>query len=155
MAARAWVLYKVNAGSCQRIFDKNSMAPTRPSVLFPLFAAITSLPGIGPRLKQLVQKLAGEKIVGLLWHLPSGLVDRRFAPKIGDAPPGKVATLTVEVLAHAPPPPRNKRVPYRITCGDDTGKITLVYFHAKDDYLERLLPVGEKRVISGKVELLS
>ena len=152
MAARAWVLYKVNIGSCQRVLNKKSMA-TRPTVLFPLFAATTSLPGIGPRLKQLVQKLAGEKIVGLLWHLPSGLVDRRFAPKVGDAPPGKVATLTVEVLAHAPPPPRNARAPYRITCGDDTGKITLVFFHAKGDYLEKLLPVGETRVISGKVEL--
>ena len=129
------------------------MASTRPTVLFPLFAAITSLPGMGPRLKQLVEKLAGEKIVGLLWHLPSGLVDRRFAPKVGDAPPGKVATLTVEVLGHGPPPPGNRRVPYRVTCGDDTGKITLIFFHAKGDYLERLLPVGETRVISGKVEL--
>ncbi len=129
------------------------MASTRPPVLFPLFAPTTSISGIGPRLGQLIQKVAGEKIVRLLWHLPAGLVDRRFAPKVGDAPAGKVATLTVEVLAHAPPPPRNKRVPYRITCGDDTGKITLVFFHAKDEYLERLLPVGETRVISGKVEL--
>ncbi len=129
------------------------MAPLRPQVLFPLFAPATALPGIGPRLSQLVERLAGPKVVNLLWHLPAGLVDRRFAPKIGDAPPGKVATLTVEVLAHAPSPPRNKRVPYRITCGDDTGKITLVFFHAHADYLEKQLPVGETRVVSGKIEL--
>ena len=129
------------------------MASLRPSVLDPLFAAVTTLPGIGPRLAKLIARAAGEKVVDLLWHLPSGLVDRRFSPKVGDAPPGKIATLTVEVLAHAPPPPRNRRVPYRITCADDTGRIALVFFHAHADYLERTLPIGEKRVISGKVEL--
>jgi len=128
------------------------MSALRPAVLFPLFAKVTTLPGIGPRLVKLVEKVAGENVVNLLWHLPSGLLDRRFAPKVGDAPAGKIATLTVEILAHSPPPPRAK-VPYRITCGDETGKITLVFFRGEADYLERVLPVGEKRVISGKVEL--
>ncbi len=129
------------------------MALLRPQILFPLFAKATTLPGIGPRLGQLVEKVAGDKVVNLLWHLPSGLIDRRFSPKVGDAPPGKIATLVVDVLAHAPAPPRNKRIPYRITCGDETGKITLVFFHAQEDYLMRMLPTGEKRVVSGKVEL--
>ncbi len=133
------------------------MSALRPTILFPLFAKVTTLPGIGPRLVKLVEKVAGENIVNVLWHLPFGIVDRRFAPKVGDAPPGKIATLTVEVLAHAPPPPtrtnRGGRAPYRITCGDETGKITLVFFHAHGDYLEKTLPVGEKSVISGKVEL--
>ncbi len=129
------------------------MAALRPAALFPLFAKVTTLPGIGPRLGKLVTRIAGESVAGLLWHLPSALVDRRFSPKIGDAPPGKVATLVVEVLAHGPPPSKHSRAPYRVTCGDDTGRITLVFFHADGDYLERQLPVGEKRVISGKVEL--
>ncbi len=129
------------------------MALLRPQILFPLFAKATTLPGIGPRLGKLVEKIAGDKVVNLLWHLPSGLVDRRFSPKVGDAPPGKIATLVVDVLAHAPSPPRNKRIPYRITCGDETGRITLVFFHAQEDYLMRMLPAGEKRVVSGKIEL--
>ena len=128
------------------------MATLRPPVLFPLFAKVTTLPGIGPRLVKLVERVAGEKVVNLLWHLPSGVLDRRFSPKVGDAPPGKIATLTVEVLAHAPPPPRGK-VPYRVTCGDETAKITLVFFRGDPEFLERALPVGEQRVISGKVEL--
>ncbi len=128
------------------------MSTLRPPVLFPLFAKVTTLPGIGPRLVKFVEKIAGENVVNLLWHLPSGLLDRRFSPKVGDAPAGKIATMVVEILAHAPPPPRSK-VPYRITCGDDTGKITLVFFRGERDYLERMLPVGEQRVISGKVEL--
>ena len=128
------------------------MAALRPQVLFPLFAKVTTLPGIGPRLVKLVEKVAGENVADLLWHLPSGIIDRRFAPKVGDAPAGKIATLIVEVLAHSPPPPRSK-VPYRITCGDATGKITLVFFRGDADYLEKVLPEGETRVISGKVEL--
>lgn len=60
--------------------------------------------------------------------------------------------MVVDVLAHAPSPPRNKRIPYRITCGDETGKIALV-LHAQEDYLMRMLPAGEKRVVSGKIEL--
>ena len=129
------------------------MASLRPSVLNPLFAAVTTLPGIGPRLVKLVERVAGKKVVDLLWHLPVGIVDRRFSPMIGEAPSGKIATVTVTVLAHSPPPPRNRRIPYRVTCGDETGQITLVFFHAHADYLERALPVGQKRVVSGKVEL--
>jgi ATP-dependent DNA helicase RecG len=118
-----------------------------------MFAPLTALQGIGPRLSKLVEKAAGPRVVDLLWHLPSDIVDRRASPRVGDAVPGTVATIVVRVVAHHPPPPRNSRVPYRITCEDDTGRMTLVYFHAKDDYLERLLAPGETRVISGKVEL--
>ncbi|MDX2223944.1 MAG: ATP-dependent DNA helicase RecG [Rhodospirillaceae bacterium] len=125
----------------------------RPAVLNPLFAPVTKLTGIGPRLAKLIDKLAGPRVVDLLWHLPAGVIDRRFSPKVGDAPPGAVATMIVKVLAHSPPPPRNARVPYRITCEDETGRIVLVFFHGQGDYLERALPAGETRVISGKVEL--
>ena len=75
----------------------------RPEILFPLFAPVRSLPGLGPRLGEAVAKLAGEKVVDLLWHLPTGLIDRRYAPKIVEAIPGRVATLTVTVGAHRPP----------------------------------------------------
>ena len=60
-------------------------APMRPSILFPLFAPVTRLPGIGPKIGELVARAAGEKIVDLLWHLPAGLIDRRHAPAVGAA----------------------------------------------------------------------
>lgn len=135
--------------------DHVTAAPSslRPEVLNPLFAPVTVLPGVGPRFAKLIEKVAGPRVVDLLWHLPSGLIDRRKSPKVGDSVAGEVATMVVDVLAHAPPPPRNARAPYRVTCGDETGRITLVYFHAKSDYLERQLPVGERRAISGRVEV--
>ncbi len=122
----------------------------RPDVLNPLFADVTALPGLGPRLGKLVEKLAGRHVVDLCWHLPSGLIDRRFAPKIAEAPEGGIATLTLRVDRHFPP--RIKRLPYRVLCSDETGEITLVFFHARSDWLEKMLPVGAVRIVSGKVE---
>ncbi|MEQ8817997.1 MAG: ATP-dependent DNA helicase RecG [Thalassobaculum sp.] len=122
----------------------------RPELLFPLFAEVGSLKGVGPRYAKLIEKAAGAQVVDLLWHLPSGVVDRRPAPPIPEAPDGRIATLTLTVLRHQPNP--NRRGPYRVVCTDGHGDIDLVYFHARGDWLEKLLPVGERRVVSGRVE---
>jgi ATP-dependent DNA helicase RecG len=123
----------------------------RPEILFPLFAPVTTLPGVGPRTGRLIEALAGPQVVDLCWHLPSGLIDRRYAPKIAAAEPDRVATLTIRVGQHLAP--RNPRQPYRIACYDDTGEVTLVFFHANADYLGKVLPEGEVRVVSGKLEV--
>jgi ATP-dependent DNA helicase RecG len=122
----------------------------RPEILFRLFAPVTSLPGVGPRFGKLFERLAGPFVVDLLWHLPVDIIDRRFSPKIAAAPAGMIATMTVIVDAHVKP--HNPRQPYRVRCRDETGFLHLVFFHAKPDYLEKLLPVGATRVVSGKVE---
>ena len=122
----------------------------RPEVLFPLFAPVTSLPGLGPRLGRLVERVAGDKVVSLCWHLPSGVIDRRFAPKLADAPAGAIVTVTVAVDRHLPP--GNPRQPYKVRCRDDTGFLHLVFFNARPDYLAKVLPEGETRVVSGRIE---
>ena len=122
----------------------------RPEVLFPLFAPVTSLPGVGPRLGKVISTFAGPHVVDLLWHLPSGLIDRRFAPKIADAPLHAIVTLTVRVGRHQPS--RGRRGPYKVRCSDDTGAVALVFFHARADYLHKTLPEGEIRVVSGRLE---
>jgi ATP-dependent DNA helicase RecG len=128
-------------------------ARTRPEILFPVFAPVTSIKGVGPRIGALVERAAGPHIVDLLWHLPTGLLDRRYAPLLGEAEPGRIATVTVHVDGHRPPPVANRRIPYKIQCSDKTGALELVYFHARADYLEKALPVGEQRVISGAIEI--
>jgi ATP-dependent DNA helicase RecG len=125
----------------------------RPEVLFPLFAPVTSLPGVGPRYAKLFEALAGVQVVDLCWHVPSGIIDRRYAPKLVAAEPGRVATLTLRVDWHQVP--RSPRQPYRVRCHDDTGEIELVFFHAREDYLRRVLPEGELRVVSGKLEVFN
>ena len=123
----------------------------RPEILYGLFAPITSLPGIGPRLAKLFETLAGPHLVDLCWHWPTGLIDRRYAPKLAEAQPGRIATLTLRVERHQEP--RGPRQPHRVICNDGTGRIELVFFHARADYLNRTLPVGEERIVSGKVEV--
>ena len=122
----------------------------RPSLLNPLFAPITTLAGIGPKLAPFYERLAGGRVVDLLWHLPSGVIDRRFAPKLAEAPAGKVATITVQIEAHFPS--SSAKRPYRVRCSDETGFAHLVFFHGREDWLRRQLPEGEWRVVSGVVE---
>jgi len=121
----------------------------RPAILDPLFASVTVLPGIGSQLAKLFERLAGPLVVDLLWHLPSGIVDRRSSPPIKELQPDQIVTIAVRVEAHQPG--RGPR-PYRVICADATGRLTLTYFNVKGDYLARLLPVGAERVVSGRVE---
>ncbi len=129
----------------------------RPSLLNPLFAAITTLPGIGPRLEKLYRHLFGReqpaRVIDLLFHLPTGAIDRRARPKLRDVVPDTVVTVAVTVDRHRPPPPHRSRAPYQVYTSDETGDLTLTYFNARKDYLQKLLPVGERRYVSGTVEL--
>ncbi|MCH8213261.1 MAG: ATP-dependent DNA helicase RecG [Proteobacteria bacterium] len=123
----------------------------RPEILYPLFAPVTTLSGVGPRIAKSIDKAAGPRIVDLFWHLPNGIIDRRHAPRVADAEPGVVATMTVRVVRHQKP--GNPRRPYKVYCADDSGTLALVFFHARPDYLRRVLPEGETRVVSGTVEI--
>jgi ATP-dependent DNA helicase RecG len=129
----------------------------RPVLLNPLFAPVTSLPGVGPKQDQLFRYLLGReetpRLVDLLLHLPSSVIDRRARPKIRDAVPGTVVTLEVTVDRHRPSPPRNARAPYLVYASDDTGDVVLTYFRAKADYIGKLLPVGSKRYVSGTLQM--
>lgn len=122
----------------------------RPDILFPLFAPARTLPGIGPRLEKLVEKLAGDKVVDLLWHLPSGLIDRRSRPKIAEVRDGEIATIEATVGLHVAP--RNSRLPYRVHVSDDTGEMQIVFFNARPDHLLKTLPEGARRILSGRIE---
>jgi ATP-dependent DNA helicase RecG len=122
----------------------------RPDILNPLFAPITSLPGIGQRLAKPVEKLAGPLVADLVGHLPSGLIDRRAQPHLSTAVGGAIATIVVRVERHMKP--HNPRQPYKVRCFDPTGFIDLVFFNAREDYLLRTLPLGQMRAVSGRIE---
>ena len=123
----------------------------RPEVLFPLFAALTSLEGVGPKTAQNMGTLGVKKPRDLLFLLPFSGIDRTLKETVqgADLP----ATLTVEVEVGQHRPPRNKGGAYRIDVIDSQIAFQLVFFHARGDYLSKLLPTGQRRVVSGKVEL--
>ena len=131
----------------------------RPTELNPLFVSAVSLTGIGPRLVVLLKKalrlppgVAEPRVIDLLWHLPTGVIDRRAEPTVADAVPGTIATFAVRVLKHRPSPRGNAKAPYKVQTEDDTGRLDLVFFHAVHSFIERQLPVGEIRFVSGRIE---
>jgi len=121
----------------------------RPSILFPLFAETRTLPGVGPKLEKLIARVAGPRLVDLVFDLPVGVIDRSYRPKLVGAEAGKIATVEVIVRQHIP---GDRKRPYKVRCSDETGFIELVFFHVKGDYLKRTLPVGERRIVSGRLE---
>lgn len=129
----------------------------RPVLLNPLFAPVTSLAGVGPKqdklFRYLLDRAETPRLVDLLLHLPSNVIDRRARPKIVNAVPGTVVTLEVTIDRHRPTPPGRARVPHVVYASDDTGDVQLTYFRAKPDYIEKLLPIGEKRFVSGTVQM--
>ncbi|RFB80947.1 ATP-dependent DNA helicase RecG [Methylovirgula sp. 4M-Z18] len=128
----------------------------RPTLLTPLFAAATALPGIGPKIASLVDRLLSEpgraaRVIDVLFHLPHATIDRRTRPKIRDAPLDSVVTLEGVVVEHRPS--RSAKGPYRVLVEDETGDVQLVFFLANHQWIERSLPVGARRWVSGKLEL--
>ena len=75
----------------------------RPPLLYPLFAGIENLNGIGEKTAKLVRNLTGDKIVDLLWHLPSSIIDRRYSPRLANARIGSIVTVKIRVLEHIEP----------------------------------------------------
>ncbi len=124
---------------------------TRPEILFPLFAALETLEGIGPKTVKALAPLGVERPKDFLFFLPHSGVDRSRKASIRDVVAPATVTVEVEVGLHLPP--RLKGKPYRITVRDAAVEFQLVFFHARGDYLRDLLPTGQRRVVSGKIEI--
>ena len=130
----------------------------RPAILNPLFSPIASLPGVGPKTGKQFDRLlergaAGARLIDILFHLPHATIDRRERPKISEASRDQVVLLEARVVEHRPPSGRYAKGPYRVLVEDDTGDLQLVFFHSNVDWIQKSLPVGEVRWISGRLEL--
>ncbi|WP_164658747.1 ATP-dependent DNA helicase RecG [Tropicibacter sp. Alg240-R139] len=123
----------------------------RPEALFPLFAGLETLDGVGPKTAQLLAALEIETPRDVLFSLPYAVVDRRRRDTIKGADLPGTLTVTVTVDSHRPA--RNRGGAYRIHVHDAQMDFQLVFFHARSDYLDRVLPQGAERVVSGKLEL--
>ncbi|MEO0903955.1 MAG: DEAD/DEAH box helicase, partial [Pseudomonadota bacterium] len=123
----------------------------RPEILFPLFGALTKLDGIGPKSAQTLEGAGVVKPLDILMTLPLSGVDRHRRASIREVVAPGVATVEVTVGAHHPPRTRGR--PYRVHVEDAQTSFQLVFFHARGDYLQKLLPTGQRRVVSGKVEI--
>jgi ATP-dependent DNA helicase RecG len=121
----------------------------RPEILFPLYAPVTSLKGVGPRVAPLLERIAGPIVRDVLFLKPHSIVLRTPAV-LSAAVDGQIMTFEVTIEAHERP--RSSAQPWRIRVSDPTGYMTLVFFGRFADSLEKRHPVGAKRIVSGKVE---
>ncbi|RJE83822.1 ATP-dependent DNA helicase RecG [Paracoccus onubensis] len=128
------------------------MPKGRPPSLFPLFAAIDTLPGIGPKGQAALMQMGIERPRDLIMTLPSSGITRRRIQRINQVDPPEIVIVDVTVGRHFPPKTRGR--PWRVHCTDMHGDdLTLVFFHPRRDWIENQLPTGARRIVSGKVEL--
>lgn len=123
----------------------------RPEQLFALFGSLTKLDGIGPKTATTLEALNITRPRDLLLTLPHSGVDRHQRGSIREVVPP--ATVTVEITVQDHIPNKIKGRPYRINVADAATSFQLVFFHARGDYLQKLLPTGQRRIVSGKIEL--
>ncbi|MEO0634532.1 MAG: ATP-dependent DNA helicase RecG, partial [Pseudomonadota bacterium] len=124
---------------------------SRPEILFPLFADLETLEGVGPKTAQHMGGLAITTPRDLLFTLPHTGIDRALRDSIQGAV--LPATLTVKIKVGAHIPARSRGGAYRIHAEDAETSFQLVFFHGRSDYLNKVLPTGAERVVSGRVEL--
>ncbi|TBC94253.1 ATP-dependent DNA helicase RecG [Rhizobium leguminosarum] len=130
----------------------------RPAILDPLFSPISGLPGVGPKIADLLVKLLGRetledcRMIDLLFHAPFSLIDRRNQPGIARAPQGAIVTITARVDRHQVPPRGKSNIPYRVFLHDETGELALVFFRGQAAWLEKQLPVDAEVTVSGKID---
>ncbi len=124
---------------------------TRPDILFPLFAALDTLPGIGARTAKALAGLNIEVPRDFLYTLPHSGISRQPVESVTQVP--LPATVTVRITVRRHLPAASKGRPHRVEVEDAGTRFFLVFFHARGDYLDTLLPAGQERIVSGRVEL--
>lgn len=131
-------------------------APMRPELLNPLFVEATKLRGVGPKVAAALDRLLGApsrpaRVLDLVLHLPISVVDRSTRAKIREAPRDQVVTLEGRVREHLAP--ANVKAPFKAVIEDETGDCTLVFFRSNAAWVEKALPIGATRFVSGRLEL--
>lgn len=124
---------------------------TRPEILFPLFAPTRSLKGVGESTVKNFERINIRKVRDILFTLPVSYIDRKPVESVANIVTPSMIQVEVEVICHHKP--RENSKPYVISVKDSQCIFKLIYFRAQKKYLESLLPVGSRKVVSGKVEM--
>jgi ATP-dependent DNA helicase RecG len=122
----------------------------RPEILNPLFAEVEALKGIGPGLKKPLERLGLARAVDIAFHLPTGWIDRKRVERLDIADAGQVITIALTASDYRQ---SGGRGPFRVHATDVGGDyVSLVYFGGNPGWARKLFPLGEQRIVSGKLE---
>ena len=119
----------------------------RPEILNPLFTEVEALKGVGPQVAKLLKKLGISRAVDLIYHLPTGSIERIRAPAASQALLGRNVILDLKPFDTREN--RSGRGPMRVFASDGDGNsISLIYFN-NPGWAKRQLPLGQLRTVSG------
>ena len=122
----------------------------RPDILNPLFAEVETLPGVGPQVAKVLKRLDITRAVDLLYHLPTGVIERVRAPAANNSLLG--CNVILDLVPFQIREARSGRGPTRVFASDGEGNsISLIYFN-NPGWAKKSLPMGEKRIVAGKLE---
>ncbi|AUW58340.1 ATP-dependent DNA helicase RecG [Sphingobium sp. SCG-1] len=124
----------------------------RPDILNSLFAEISALKGVGAALAKPLERLGLARAVDVAFHLPVAWVDRLIVDELDMSQSGRIVgtVLTpVEYKAGG-----GTRAPFRVHATDARGNyVSLIYFGKNSGWPRKMLPLGEPKFVSGKLDL--
>jgi ATP-dependent DNA helicase RecG len=118
-----------------------------------IFQDVTKLKGVGEQFSKYLKKKKIEKIKDILLNLPYSETDRTRLYKLNELEIGKIQS--IKVLVKKLNFPRTRNLPNKISCGDETGNIDIVYFNSREGYLRKLYTVNKWLIISGKINFFN
>ena len=114
-----------------------------------LFQNVSKLNGVGLKTKDILKKKKIDKVSDLLWNYPQSFTDRTNSKKLDVLEIGKITTIKVYVIKYNFP--RIRKLPNSVSCGDEKGKIDIIFFNSREGYIKKILPLNSQVIISGKV----
>ena len=121
----------------------------RPEILNPLFTEAEALKGVGPGVAKSLKRIGLTRVVDLLYHLPSGTIERVRTPIVGHELSGRIVIVELTPFETRA---GQGRAPFRVYASDADGNtVSLIYFN-NPGWAKKSLPLGEKRLVSGKLE---
>ena len=114
-----------------------------------LLSDLTKLKGVGNKISNLLKKKKVNTIFDLLWKLPKSYTDRSISSNIKDLKIGEIQTVTI--IPYKYNFPRIRNLPNRVSCRDETGDLECIFFNSYEGYIKKILPIGKKIVVNGKI----
>ena len=123
----------------------------RPTILNPLFTEITARRGVGPQLAKALDRLSITRTKDALFHLPVNQINRRVVPSLNADDVGQ--EVIVRITAQSYQSARSTRAPFRIDAYDHDGNhVSIVYFGRAQGIGRKALPIGEERIVIGRLD---
>jgi ATP-dependent DNA helicase RecG len=122
----------------------------RPDILNPLFAEVEVLKGIGPTLAKPLKRLGLDRVVDILFHLPTHWIDRKRVDLLDMADAGRVVSVVVTPVDYRQ---SGARGPFRVHATDRAGNYLSLTFFRNPGWAKKQLPLGEPKLVSGRMEM--